>query len=84
MNLAYLFLIVIFLAGFLYLAIKNLKWAILFILAALPLYLIRFNIGPLPTTLLECLLVISFIIWIIQYKPWKENSFFKMRKLEVG
>jgi hypothetical protein len=29
---------------------------------ALPLYLIRFRIGPLPTTLLEVYLVILFIV----------------------
>ena len=31
----------------------------------LPLYVVRFNIGPLPTTLLEIFIVVSFAIWIV-------------------
>lgn len=34
----------------------------------LPTYLIRFHLGPLPTTLLEVMIWIITIIWLIKYK----------------
>ncbi len=33
----------------------------------LPTYLIRFNIGPLPTTLLEMMFFIIFLVWLIKH-----------------
>ncbi|MHB8830525.1 MAG: O-antigen ligase family protein [Patescibacteria group bacterium] len=39
----------------------------------LPLYVVRFNIGPLPTTLLEIFVLLSFIGWLII--KLKEHSF---------
>ncbi|MFA6161156.1 MAG: O-antigen ligase family protein [Patescibacteria group bacterium] len=30
----------------------------------LPLYVVRFNIGPLPTTLLEIFVLVSFVVWL--------------------
>ncbi|MFA5644266.1 MAG: O-antigen ligase family protein [Patescibacteria group bacterium] len=55
----------------------NLKIAVLFLIFALPTYLIRFSIGPLPTTLLEVSILITFLNWIIDnYK----QLFFKRQE----
>ncbi|MBI4281762.1 O-antigen ligase family protein [Candidatus Uhrbacteria bacterium] len=52
------------------------KYALLAIITLLPTYLIRFHIGAIPTTLLEILLLSTFLFWclqkIIQYT--KERS----------
>ncbi len=41
----------------------------------LPLYVVRFNIGPLPTTLLEIFVLLSFIGWlIIRFKEYSLTS----------
>jgi len=45
---------------------KKLSWAITILMAFLPSYLIRFKIFSLPTTLLECMLLIIILIWFIQ------------------
>lgn len=37
-------------------------------IVALPTYLIRFNIGPLPTTLLELNFGIIFLVWLIKHR----------------
>lgn len=42
----------------------DLLLTILFLL--LPTYLIRFNLGPIPTTLLEVMIWIIFVVWIIK------------------
>ncbi|PLX26417.1 hypothetical protein C0581_04565 [Candidatus Parcubacteria bacterium] len=42
-------------------------YGIFLFLLLLPTYLIRFSIGPLPTTLLETMLWIILIIWIFKY-----------------
>ncbi|MFA6161555.1 MAG: O-antigen ligase family protein [Patescibacteria group bacterium] len=39
-------------------------WAFLLPIV-LPLYVIRFNIGPLPTTALEVFVLVSFAIWLV-------------------
>ncbi len=38
----------------------------------LPLYVVRFNLGPLPTTLLEIFILVSFILWLVN--KIKENN----------
>jgi hypothetical protein len=39
---------------------------------ALPAYVLRFQIGPLPTTLLEIIFLALFVAWAIQErKNWK-------------
>lgn len=48
-----------------YIACRNLKQALLLLLAALPTYLVRIQIGPIPTTLLELLLLATVIVWLI-------------------
>jgi len=52
----------------------------MFLIAALPSYLIRFNIFSLPTTLLELMIWIVFLVWIIaNWERIKANiiQFFK-------
>lgn len=57
-----LFVIIVFAI----LAWRDLKLAIFVLLAALPSYLIRFAVGPIPTTLLEILLLILFIVALVR------------------
>ncbi len=60
----YLFFIYIIL--FLILAWRKLDWAVLLIIIFLPSYLIRFNILGIPFTLLEAMILFSFVVWFIQ------------------
>lgn len=43
------------------------RMAISFLILILPAYLIRFNIGPLPSTLFEITFGAIFIVWLIKY-----------------
>jgi O-antigen ligase len=52
-------------------AIFRLKWALFFVLAALPTYLIRLSFWQLPSTFLEMLILIVFLVWFFQDKPWR-------------
>jgi len=66
-------IIAIFALLFLILALKRLDWAILLLLAALPTYLVRFQIGPLPSTLLEIMILIAFAVWFFKIgRPWED------------
>jgi len=56
----------IFLAGFGYLCWKNFRLALGLFVFLLPSYFIRFQIGPLPTTLLELCFGILFVIYFIK------------------
>ena len=57
-------LLAIFSIIFLILAIKRLDWALLLIIAALPSYLIRFNIAGLPLTWLEVMIVTVGLVFV--------------------
>jgi len=57
-------LIVLFVIIYFILAWRKLEWAVLLMIAALPSYLIRFNVGA-PMTLLEAMILISFFVWLI-------------------
>ncbi len=46
----------------------NLAPAIQILLVLLPIYLLRFNLGPLPTTALEILLLLIFAAWLWLYR----------------
>jgi O-antigen ligase len=59
-------LIILFFCFFVCLAWRNLIWATAFVVAFLPSYLIRFNLGPIPLTLLEGMILILFITWSIK------------------
>lgn len=41
------------------------KWLLFIITAALPSYLIRFQIGKLPSTILEVLILFTFVVWLV-------------------
>ncbi|MDP3836683.1 MAG: O-antigen ligase family protein [bacterium] len=56
---------------FTFIAVLRLDWALFIVLASLPAYLLRFNIGPIPATLLEMMVLIIFAVWFIEDKPWK-------------
>ncbi len=60
----FLLLLIIYLIIFTFLSWKNQRWAIFLILAALPSYAVRFNIGNIPMTLLEEMILILFFIWV--------------------
>jgi len=47
---------------------KRLHWGLFLLFLLLPTYLIRFNLGPLPTTLLEVMIWIIFVVWLNKYR----------------
>jgi len=51
---------------FTYLAWRDLRWGIYLISAFLFSYIIRFEIGFVPMTLLEAMILIVFIVWLIK------------------
>lgn len=51
---------------FLYLAARRLDWALLLIIAGLPLYLLRFQILGLPSTVLETMILTAFAVWFLR------------------
>lgn len=57
--------------GFAVLASLDLRAASWLILATLPAYLVRFEFGSLPVTLLEVMLLIVIVIWLIRFRDWK-------------
>ena len=62
----YLLLVTCYLLLFLFLAIKNLKTALFLTIFSLPAYQIRFNLGPLPMTVLEVNILLVFLVWLIK------------------
>ncbi len=44
---------------------KILNWFITFLPLALPLYVVRFDVGPLPTTVLEIYVLILMVTWLL-------------------
>jgi O-antigen ligase len=63
MSILYLSLFIIFSL----VAYKNFRLAVGIFIILLPTYLIRFNIGSLPTTLLEVGFFGIFLVWLIKY-----------------
>lgn len=63
--------IIIFTFFFVVLAIARLDYALFFIIATLPSYLIRFSLYGLPLTILEVMIIITFTVWFI--KVWLPN-----------
>lgn len=57
--------IAIFLILFCGLAYWKLEWAVLLLVAGLPSYLIRWDIGGLPGNLLEAMIGIAFLFWVV-------------------
>ena len=62
----YYILLTTFYILFTVLAWKRLNWAVLFVIAALPSYLIRFRVGPIPMTVLEGMILIIFAVWFVK------------------
>jgi len=60
-------LITCYAVAFFTLAFKNFRFVVGLFIISLPTYLIRFNIGPLPSTLLELSFGILFLVWLIKY-----------------
>lgn len=60
--------ITIFASLFLILALIRLDYALFFLIAALPAYLIRFSIFQIPSTILEVMILITFAVWL--FKNW--------------
>lgn len=67
-------LLIIYYLLLLLLFIRNLKWGIFWIVATLPVYLIRFNMGPLPLTLLEGEILLLFLVWLIKLIKHKNTK----------
>ena len=83
-------LIIIFLIFYFILSKIRLDLAVMFLIMALPSYLIRFSIFNIPLTLLEAMILIAFIVWFLKnYKEiisnlkLKINSKFKTKILKL-
>ncbi|MDO8592658.1 MAG: O-antigen ligase family protein [bacterium] len=74
-----IYLILLFAILFFLLAWRRLDWAVMFLIAALPAYLIRFDILGLPATLLEVMIWTVFLVWF--FKNYK--IIFERVKLRV-
>jgi len=61
-----LFMILSFILLFLFIALVNTRLAAFILIILLPSYLLRFNIGFLPTTFLEVMIIILIFIWFIK------------------
>ena len=66
------FIIFIFLFFYFFLAAKRLDWAVMLMLAALPSYLIRFEIFGIPFTVLEAMILIAFAVWVFKKTALKD------------
>ncbi|MEK7131152.1 MAG: hypothetical protein AAB797_00245, partial [Patescibacteria group bacterium] len=60
-------LVAIYFLLFLFLAWKNFRLAVILFIIFLPSYLIRFEVGPLPSTALELSFGALFLAWLIKY-----------------
>lgn len=61
-------ILAIFSLLFTYLTWRNFNLGLILLFFLLPSYMIRFQIGPIPTTLLEIMLLIIAAIWLIKYQ----------------
>lgn len=61
-----IYLIIIFAILFLFLSWRRLDWAVMFLIVAMPSYLIRFDIFSMPSTLLEAMIWILFSVWAVK------------------
>lgn len=74
-------LIVFYAIFFLFLAVQHLNWAVMFIIIALPSYLIRFHIFSLPINLLELMIMLAFFVWFVaNYYKLKTNLLRNFKK----
>ncbi len=59
-------LLILFTVAFAYIAWRMLDWAVALVVLFLPVYVIRFSIGPLPSTVLEIMLLVVIVVWGIR------------------
>lgn len=81
-----LFLGIYFLAV-IFLAKKNIRLAVAWLIISLPTYLLRFKVGPLPTTLLELTFGGLAVAWLLFYakSTWPVLvSFFREHRVFMG
>lgn len=62
----YSILIALLIGGYALLAWRHEKHALVVLAALLPTYLLRFSLGPLPTTVLEACVVLSVAGWVLR------------------
>ena len=74
------YLIILFFIILALLSRLNLRLSVLLLIMILPSYLIRFSIGPIPTTLLEISILIVFLNWMFDNR--KNLLKFKKKKEE--
>jgi len=69
----YLLSIIPFTLLFAFITWRHFRLGLFFVFALLPVYLIRFSLGPLPTTLLEVMIWIVLGVWFIKYIAKKDT-----------
>ncbi|MFH1522201.1 MAG: O-antigen ligase family protein [Patescibacteria group bacterium] len=74
-------LILLYIIFYTILAKLRLRWAVIFLIVALPTYLIRFKVLGIPMTILEAMIFISFFIWFLDNYRIIFNNI--KRKLEI-
>jgi len=57
----------LYLVAFTFLSVKYFRLAVQLFIITLPSYLIRFSIGPLPSTLLELEFGVIVLVWLVRY-----------------
>ena len=73
-------ILILFLIFYLILAKIRLDWALMLFLFALPSYQIRFDCLGIPMTLLEAMILISFVVWLFKnYKKIFSNIKIKLK-----
>lgn len=63
-------ILTILFATFAHVAWHNFRGSLILLAGLLPIYLIRFDIGPIPGTALEVLIFICFAVWLIRYRSF--------------
>ncbi len=66
--------LVIFFFVFTIICAKNIRYGVYTVIFSMPLYLVRFSIGGIPTTALETMIYILFLVWI--FSRIKKNNFY--------
>ncbi len=59
---------------------KILNWLVILLPLALPLYVVRFSIGPLPTTLLEVYILVLIVTWIFSIV---QSANYKVQRVDL-
>jgi len=75
-----IYLVLLFTILFFILAWRRLDLAVMFLIAGLPAYLIRFNILGLPSTILEVMIGVVFLVWLLK----NYRQIFKNFKSKIG